>query len=342
MKKTLLAFALASILSTSAHSSTSIYQYENTSFDVDGYLDAFLGKNSGTTTDVFDNNSKLNLKVTHSITDDIDVIGGTGLRFSDQDQHFSDPKTHNAYIGISHKGYGTLSVGRQTTTADEIALSKFAYTNENITLSPMHSERGIKFRTINYNLGNMGKFAFGIDHSFIGSNRKGVDVTSRSTGGGLFYTNTFGKVNFKLNGGYTYTQIKNESIPNARDREKSWIMGTQFSLGKFDLGMDHTQSNFDVREQSTGLTSPKVKTRATQIALRYRIANGVSIFTTYQYFRGSLLEKKIKKDRYTVGADYKFHKHVLAYAQIDRIKNKDYDSPKNNETAWALGVRVLF
>lgn len=340
MKKTLLVTALTAVLSTSAYA-VPVYQQDNTQVDLYGRLGAFFGKTEQTNTDIFDDASRLGLKVEHSITGDVKAIAGLEFRFADEEKRFSDPTTHDAYVGLDHKAYGTLTVGRQATTADDIALSKFAYFNEDVTLSPTHGDRTIKFRTTDYDLGTAGKIGFGVDHTFMGTNDKNVDVKSRSTGGGLFYSNTFGDVGFKLNGGYTHTQIKNETIANAKNRAKSWIVGTQFSLGQFDLGVDYAQNDFDIKENTTGLTSPTVASKATQVALRYRATDDVSVFTAYQYGKDSFLQEKTKKHQYTIGADYKLAKNVLAYAQVDTIKVKSSDE-SDTQVGGAIGMRVLF
>lgn len=340
MKKTLLVTALTAVLSTSAYA-VPVYQQDTTEVDLYGRLGAFFGKTERTNTDIFDDASRLGLKVKHGVNGDLEAIGGLEFRFSDAEKRFSDPTTHDAYVGLKHKGYGALTVGRQATTADDIALSKFAYFNEDVTLSPVHGDRTIKFRSTDYDLGTAGKLGFGVDHTFLGTNDKNVDVKSRSTGAGLFYSNTFGDLGFKLNGGYTHTQLKNDTIANAKNREKSWIVGTQFSLGQFDLGVDYAQNDFDIKENTTGLTSPTVASKATQVALRYRATDGVSVFTAYQYGRNTFLQEKVKKHQYTIGADYKLHKNVLAYAQLDTVKVKSGDQ-KDTDVGGAVGMRVLF
>jgi len=207
-KKTILSqvlLATFALTSASAMAAT-VYSDKGTQVDLYGRFGAYFDKTKDTNTDLKDDKTRLGFKVTHELGQDLTALGGVELRFSDVNKRFSDPMTHDAYAGFKYNPVGTFTFGRQATTADDLALSKYAYQHEDVTLAPTQGDRTVKFRSTSFGQEGWGYISAGVDHTFKGSTNKDANIRQASTGAGLFYTNNFGDVGFKLNSGYVYSQ----------------------------------------------------------------------------------------------------------------------------------------
>lgn len=346
MKKTLVALSVMA-LSSVAMADTTIYQQDGSTLSVYGRFGAMLDKTEQTNVDLKDDESRIGFKVEHAINEDTSALGAVEFRFSDANRRFSDPTTHDAYAGLKHKQYGTLTLGRQATTADDIALSKFAYAHENVTTLPTQGDRTIKYRSADF-----GGFSFGADYTFLGSTDKDVDVRSRAATAGLFYNQTFNDVNFRLNAGYANAQYSVDTFNDVygvsttalgqKYKEQGWMVGSQIGYGDLTVGVDYSHS--ELKGELASYSTPKLKADGFQVAAKYQITPELGAFTAYQYKKVKYEDTvNLRSDQYTLGVDYKLHKNVVTYAQVDVLKNKDrVENLSSSDVGGAVGLRVYF
>lgn len=357
MKKTILnQVLLATFALTSATAmAATVYTDKGTQVDLYGRFGAYFDKTKDTNTDLKDDKTRLGFKVTHELSQDLTALGGVELRFSDVNKRFSDPVTHDAYAGFKYNPVGTLTFGRQATTADDLALSKYAYQHEDVTLAPTQGDRTIKFRSASFGQEGWGYISAGVDHTFKGSTNKDANIRQASTGAGLFYTNNFGEVGFKLNGGYVYSQndgtMANTNYAFITDPttikqiEKAWLVGTELTYGDFATAFDYSQNLISHKDLEAKQKQDLVRYDALQFAVKYNASKETTLFAAYQYKSAKDRVSGTTQDKsyqYTLGADYKLHKNVVTYAQIDTTKYKSFEGDKKTEVGGAVGLRVLF
>lgn len=346
MKKTLVALSVMA-LSSAAMADTTVYQQDGSTLSVYGRFGAMFDKTEKTNVDLKDDESRIGFKVEHAINDDTSALGAVEFRFSDANRRFSDPTTHDAYAGLKHKQYGTLTLGRQATTADDIALSKFAYARENVTTLPTQGDRTVKYRSADF-----GGFSFGADYTFLGSTDKDVEVRSHGATVGLFYNQTFNDVNFRLNAGYANGQYSVDTFNNIygasttalgqKYKDQGWMVGSQIGYGDLTIGVDYSHS--ELKGELPGYSTPKLKTDGFQVAAKYQITPELGAFTAYQYTKEKYEDiVNFRSDQYTLGVDYKIHKNVVTYAQVDVLKSKDrVENLSYSDVGGVVGLRVYF
>lgn len=346
MKKTLVALSVMA-LSTVAMADTAIYQQDGSTLSIYGRFGAMLDKTEQTNVDLKDDESRIGFKVEHAINEDTSALGAVEFRFSDVNRRFSDPTTHDAYAGLKHKQYGTLTLGRQATTTDDIALSKFAYARENVTTLPTQGDRTVKYRSADF-----GGFSFGADYTFLGSTNKNVEVRSRSATVGLFYNQTFNDVNFRLNAGYANAQYSSNTFSDVygvatealgqKYKDQGLMVGSQVAYGDLTVGVDYSHS--ELKSELAGYSTPKLKVDGFQVAAKYQITPELGAFTAYQYKKAKYEDAvNLRSDQYTLGVDYKLHKNVVTYAQVDVLKAKNrVEDLSSSDVGGAVGLRVYF
>lgn len=355
MKKLLLT-TIALAVATPAFA-VNVYSNSDLNVDVYGRFGAAFDKSEETKADLKDDKSRIGLKATYDLQHGLTALGGVEFRFADEEGRFADPTTHDAYVGLGKTGVGTFTLGRQATTADEIRLSEYAYRRGDVTLLPTHGDRTIKFRSENYgDVNGSGTIGFGADYTFMGSASKDEQVKSRSVGGALFYAKNFGDIEFKLNGGYAQSTLNDVTIADTtttqfssgatRFNQKAFMIGSEVKYEDIALAVDYSHGTLRAKDVATGVKTNTLKTDAFQVAVKYAVTPEVNVFTAYQYRELKDTQPTSIKDsahQFTVGADYKFHKNVVAYAQLDTIKVKDKLAKTSaTDLGGAVGMRVTF
>lgn len=344
MKKLLSVLTLSALAATSAQA-LEVYKSGETSLETYGRFGALLTRYQDKHTSIQDDESRIGFKVTHNINKDLQVLGGVEFRFSDPATgDFTDPVTRDAYAGLKYAPVGTLTLGRQSTTADDVALSKYAYGNNNVILAPQAGDRVAKFRSAEWGSDASGYFSFGADYSFMGSSDKGANNKSYAYGGAVFYRGHFGDFGVKANGSY-YDVKKRFSDTHQADSDV-WSAGLELSYDRFALATDYSHAKNKTRLRSNEQVVAKNDQKALQVAAKYAVTDDVNVFTAWQQRQDKVMDTKITQNQWALGADYKLHPQVITYAQVNvskaTAKTGGMKTKGDTETGGAIGLRVLF
>ena len=125
MKKTLIALAVAAVAATSANAAV-VYQQDGTKVEVGGSIRLHLNKKTDKRADLSDNGSRIIVKGSHDLGEGLSVLGYTELGFAGE-LGSGGVTTRRLYAGVAHKDIGTLTFGKQLTTADNFGVADPTY-----------------------------------------------------------------------------------------------------------------------------------------------------------------------------------------------------------------------
>lgn len=356
MKKTLVALAVA--MTAASASATTVYEQEGTKVELGGRLDVMLGKfGKDERTDLRNNESRVDVHVEHQISNGLKALAHYRLRFNgrddasnsdrwDNDKSFNNPTTNKLWLGLQHDDIGRLTFGRQDTNGDAVQLNDNAYIfggNNNLTDG---GEKVASFRSADFALGAGQTLGFGVDYLFGDSNKTEInEANDYKLGYGLaaFYEGKFGDFGMNFNAGYTYDKhdrnaYATDTVTGQKDR--SWRVASDFTFGPASLGVEYGRTDHKVGERTI------TRERAFLVGAEFQVVEPSKVYFQYQNNQERVVASGLKttENKYIVGADYKFNKHVLVYTELARVLEKTHTYPvqKSNDTMYGVGLRVYF
>lgn len=344
MKKIVLS-TLALVFASTAANAKVIYEGNGTELDLYGRIGAMVAKDENTRADIFNDESKLGLKVKQTLTDGgLSAIGALEMRFQDNEKgSFSKPDVHNGYVGVHQTGVGALTIGTQDTVADMLPVSKYAYHNNNVSQLREHAERSVKFISDDF-----GGVRFGVDYTFRGSNAKDVKIKDRAIGAGLMYAGDFGQgVGVKFNAGYNFDQEQGSHgmYTMTKAKTNAFLTGAELKVSEFRLGVDYSRAvtKHYNPEDNKSIQDAKEKTDAFQVGVKYNPTEDLGLYTTYQFVRESTDDDTadvVRKNQWTVGVDKKLAENFTVYGEVIGVKYKVADVKSSTEVGGAVGMRL--
>lgn len=392
MKKTLIALAVAATAATSANAFV-VYEQDGSKVELSGSFRMFLGRNPDANNgrgDLTNDGSRLIVKATHDLGNGLSALAGYQIRFEDSDgngdafkqagspspippSNFGSPTTRELFGGFKLADVGSLTFGRQSTSADEVLQDMTYWRTGWYNQITKYADKGVKFRSAEWN-----GFSFGADYVF-GHSNKDID-TYVSTGykykSGYaltaFYNTKVGEHKFEFAAGYThdnydgkfdsavegYTQ---ESASNTAKRRDIWLVHGDYTYGPFYLALNYGQ----IREKYDNLdwaNPPKVwgqtdngprKGHYALVDFRYQFTDIVGLFGQWEYLNYKYdnvdlfnaydkSQKNKMQNRYQMGVDYRLGRSAVVYVMYEHERNKKLNDETDKEHIFGTGLRVYF
>ncbi|WMR96583.1 porin [Mergibacter septicus] len=350
MKKTLVALAVAALAATSANAAV-VYNQDGTKLDINGSVRVLLNKNTKTRANLGNDGSRINFSAKQDLGNGLSALGYVRLKIDGDNA--SKLSVNRLYAGLGYDGVGTLTLGKQNTTADDVALGDYTYKwGGNSTLTT-DGEKVAKFRSADF-----AGFSFGADY-LVGNKEKGGAGLKQGYGVSAFYTANFADdVTLKANAGYT-TQKNilakdaetkaDEKVKAASDvndiidaakivssKSKSWLVTTELTSGPVSVGVSYGQAklNLDKKLADAVQENGDLKVKAFLIGANYNVTDAAKVYA--QYNRTTANDGKL--NGYILGTGYKLHKNVETFLEVARFKASD-DKANN---LVGVGFRVNF
>ena len=365
MKKTVIALAIAAMAATSANAAT-VYEQDGTKVELGGSLRIFLGKNanklggdsaaalhtgnSQQRGDLINDGSRVTLKVSHKLSDDVKAFVGYELRFKAKDNvttnedgsdsEFGGVQTKKLYGGFDFANVGAVSFGRQATTADDVVGDSLYFRSGLLNPLTTGADKSVKFRSAEF-----AGFSFGVDYLF--GHAKKYDGNDYKNGyqAGLFYNYEIAEnhaVDFAAV--YAVDQYDDKTTSDTVLKKHQWAVATHYKLDGLQLGAAYGQ--IYNRYQESGLLD--TKGQYVFVEAKYNLKDVTGIPTTFGLQWERLSEKadtadapSVIKNQYIAVVDYKFNKNVLPYVQYARASLKDVNE-RRAENVYGVGLRVYF
>ncbi|MBN6709841.1 porin [Haemophilus haemoglobinophilus] len=355
MKKTLIALAVAAVAATSANAAV-VYQQDGTKVEVGGSVRLLLNKKTDQRTDLADNGSRITVKGSHDIGEGFSVLGYTELGFAGE-LGSGGVTTRRLYAGVAHEDIGTLTFGKQLTTADNFGVADPTYPfggvwanfQKGSWYAAAVKELEDKIKTLSGQQdkleeaqGELELLKALVDDNFVTGANKVIKFQSKSFNGfsvgadyvfgdsnksqvnnnayilGLFYDNTFDGVNVKAEVGYTYRKLAEDV------KAKSFKTGLGVGANGLFVGVDYAR---------TKITDVKA-IHAFQVGANYQFTEMAKVYSAYRYTKFD----DVREKGFAFGVGYKPHKLVETFVEYNTFKLSD----AKRDNALYLGARVHF
>ncbi|WP_439328087.1 porin [Lonepinella sp. BR2357] len=370
MKKTLIALAVAALVSSAANA-TVVYQKDGTKIDIDGRAHFELQNLKDQRTDLRDVGSRLRVRAYQELADDISAYGGVELRFSNNngnaDAIGANFRTHRLYGGFIHKKIGTLTFGSQLHLGDHIPKANYTYEWGGNVFFDGH-KKAATFMSVPF-----GGVRVAADYYFGNSNKK--DGTSSGKGSvkdangnavgtawnegqgyglGLFYDGKFGDdVAIRFGSGFTEVTQSNTGLKVDEYKlqragvgfdvtYKAVHLGFDWAYGKATKGRESAHIGFQSIANAGG---PFHKNNRFLVGLKYDVTAQNAVYGQYYFGTAKKADSaaaNVKMNGWMIGADHKFNKFVAVYVEggSGKVKQGGKELLKNHKVL--TGVRVLF
>ncbi|STO55426.1 ompH family outer membrane protein [Canicola haemoglobinophilus] len=363
MKKTLIALAVAAVAATSANAAV-VYQQDGTKVEVGGSIRLHLNKKTDKRADLSDNGSRIIVKGSHDLGEGLSVLGYTELGFAGE-LGSGGVTTRRLYAGIAHKDIGTLTFGKQLTTADNFGVADPTYLFGGVWAK---FQKGSAYKAavaavekeIKDNANQRDKLAAAkgklelikalVDDNFVTDSNKVIKFQSKSFNGfsvGADYV--FGDAN-KVDANGDKVVNKNAYIvglfyDNTFDgvNVKAEVGYTYRKLAE-DIKAKSFKTGFGVGANGLFVGVDYARTKiadaeaihAFQVGANYQFTEMAKVYTAYRHTKFD----DIKEKGFAFGVGYKPHKLVETFVEYNTFKVSNLNSKRDN--ALYLGARVHF
>ncbi|HGO5854814.1 TPA: porin [Mannheimia haemolytica] len=360
MKKTLLALTLSAFAASA--SATTVYDAEGTKVDFWGSIRVIVDNQTSKTngvrasdedngdTKLRNNGTRFGVKVNHALNDNgFYALGAVQVRFKNNSSGgFGDLYAQQAYAGLGKKEYGQLTFGKQPVIADDVGLANDYEYGLLADYVPTSSTNAIRYDytaidgltlSANYNFGqntknNGDNFVKEVVNEETGEKElKGHNIKNGFAFGAVYEAN-----NWILQGAYGRTNYKSRNANKYRADAFDAAIGynvTDALLIGVDGGYQVEKTGSD--KDKSFYVGPMAKFQVTEKSSIY----GNYLHTQTKYENGI----KDRSNGFLAGADYKFHKHVVAYVEGKYVKSKEYNDKtarhdRKTDKAIGIGMRV--
>lgn len=388
MKKTILALATAAVFATSANAAT-VFEQDGSKVEVNGTFGVLFTKAKYERTNLLNDDSHFAFQVSHKINDNLTALGYSKIGFDgDSDSSFGNPQLSKLYAGLDIKGVGKLTFGKQATNGDDVYLNNNSYLLGNTEpqfvmfaeeiVGPVpdnelgnllvEADKSIKFRSADAH-----GFSFGLDYVFGESNKKADGINLKyAHQASVFYDRKLDNgLGFKLAAGYGVERASTDTSGKTTTKNINWRTSAQVAYGLVTFGAEYGQNKYkfedvNVSKSTHMLVSASLQaTEQSKIYAQWRNVQDKFLLPNFSepsterpnYSQTILPGDKVTTNTFVLGADYQFHKNVLAYVEYNRVVVKgsrkvlhelDNQSAVTSHTAKAkgdvfgVGLRVLF
>ncbi|PVX32979.1 putative porin [Pasteurella langaaensis DSM 22999] len=361
MKKTLVALAVAAAAVAGTANAAVIYEQDGAKVELSGSLRMFLGKVGDERGDLKNDGSRVYVKVRQDLGNGLSALAGYQIRFTEKpdnqqeankgsESDWGEPSTRELYAGLAHKDIGTLTFGRQQTTADDVLQDATYYRSGAYNILTTRSDKSVKFKSAEWN-----GFAFGADYLFGHPDTKAG--SSAATSFNPEYKNGFGLTAFyhydlaedqklEFAAGYTQDNYDDHNISNDNlQKNKAWLLHGSYTYGPLYLALNYGQTKNAYRNSVALVTDKDEKGRYAMVDARYQFSEPSAVFAQWERLDSRVDGQDVTdeiKNRYQVGVDYKLHKNVITYAMYERENTKDSSGETQKDNIYGVGLRVFF
>lgn len=381
MKKTLIITALCSGIVTVAHAQSSVTLY--------GLIDAGVtytnnqhGHSAWQQSSGADNGGRWGLRGAEDLGDGMKALfvleSGFNINNGSTGQN-GRIFGRQAFVGLSHNEYGSLTVGRQydsvvdylgplSLTGGQYGGTQFAHPFDNDNLNDsFRISNAVKYQSVDYNGLKLGAlYAFSNSTSF--SNNRAYSVGVSYSYQGLHAAAAYLQVNNDVNalsldatdagavaGDWTF----------AAGRQRVWGTGLNYTYGPATAGFVFTQTSLnDSRAISAGqsgvaggITGLSGTTRFNnyEVNARYAVTPAISLAGSYTYTDGHLAGQNPSWNQFNVQAAYALSQRTELYVQgeFQKVNANGLDlgadiigvgsaSSSNKQVAVTAGMRHVF
>ncbi|HGO5815490.1 TPA: porin [Mannheimia haemolytica] len=345
MKKTLLALTLSAFAASA--SATTVYDAEGTKVDFWGSIRVIVDNQTSKTngvrasdedngdTKLRNNGTRFGVKVNHALNDNgFYALGAVQVRLKNNSSGgFGDLYAHQAYAGLGKKEYGQLTFGKQPVIADDVGLANDYEYGLLADYVPTSSTNAIR-----YDYTAIDGLTLSANYNF-GQNTKnnGSELTDKIKNGFAFGA-VYEANNWILQGAYGRTNFKSENS----DKHRADAFDAAIGYNVTDALLIGVDGGYQVEK----VGGDKDKSFYVGPMAKFQVTEKSSIYGNYLYgqtkYDGG---SKDKTHGFLAGADYKFHKHVVAYVEGKYVKGREYDNQgnrgdKTTDKAIGIGMRV--
>ncbi|OOS01695.1 hypothetical protein B0186_02210 [Canicola haemoglobinophilus] len=362
MKKTLIALAVAAVAATSANAAV-VYQQDGTKVEVGGSIRLHLNKKTDKRADLSDNGSRIIVKGSHDLGEGLSVLGYTELGFAGE-LGSGGVTTRRLYAGVAHKDIGTLTFGKQLTTADNFGVADPTYPFGGVWAS---FQKGSAYNALvaeftkvmeankaqdnKTKKDNYAEAKHGLElvnaltsNHFVTESNKVIKFQSKSFNG------------FSVGADYVFGDSDKTKVNN-----NAYILGLFYDNTfdgvnvKAEVGYTYRKLAEDVKAKSfktglgvganglfvgvdyarTKITDVKA-VHAFQVGANYQFTEMAKVYSAYRYTKFD----EIKEKGFAFGVGYKPHKLVETFVEYNTFKVSNVKAKRDN--ALYLGARVHF
>lgn len=369
MKKTLVALAVASaavFTASSASAAVTVYNQDGTKVEVDGSVRVFLGRVKAERSDLKNDGSRLIIKASQDFGDGLSLFGGYQLRFNGGNKNdsnkgagsdFNDPTTKHLLVGLKQEDIGTLSFGRQATSADDFLNDSAYYSSASNSPLTTSMDKGIKFRSAEWN-----GFSLGLDYLFGNSDKtadgivgSGSDAYYRYKSGHdavLFYNKKIDQ-DQSVEATLLYAQNRYQGLGSETGSTlKQWGAHVGYVYSAFDIKASYVKSNFSYKgalaatADSNGNLPVGGVSRYILVDAGYHVLPESRLYAQWERADGNYDSTGYTDEvtnTYTAGIDYKLNKRMLTYVEYSHSRAKQTATSESfNDNTFGVGLRVYF
>ncbi|AWX13561.1 porin [Mergibacter septicus] len=349
MKKTLVALAVAALAATSANAAV-VYNQDGTKLDINGSVRVLLNKSTKTRTNLGNDGSRINFSAKQDLGNGLSAQGYLRLKVNKDDA--SELVADKLYAGLGYDGVGTLTLGKQYTTADDVALGDYTYKWGGNSPLTTDGKKVAKFRSADFS-----GFSFGADY-LVGNKEKGGEGLKQGYGVSAFYTANFAEdVTLNFNAGYTTQKnilakdaltkaekkVKDASDINdiidavklVSNKSKSWLVATELTSGPVSVGVSYGQAKLNLGNIIKNEIEEDLKVKAFLVGANYNVTDAAKVYAQYNR---TTVNNDGKLNGYILGTGYKLHENVETFLEVARFKASEHKA--NNLVG--VGFRVNF
>lgn len=351
MKKTLAALIVGAFAASAANAAV-VYNNEGTKVDFNGSLRLIMEKQNAegaghTHSGLRNSGSRIQLKVTHDLSDGFYALGQFRLDFNGKndtivEDSFGDIYVRRAYVGFGKKELGEVTFGRQTMIADDLStandyayglISKGKYIPTDGNSVIRYDYKGIE----NLQLGAGYQFA----DTRTDDNEVKVGAVQNGFQVGAVYNGKWDDVNGAI-AKFAYGRTNYKSATSQKHYKDGFLASLGYNHKDFLVSVD---GGF-AKEKQSGVSLD-----------RFYVSPGFQLdITAKDHVYGNYLFEQIEKSEKTkdkkhgllLGVGHKVHKQVLVFLEGKYQVTKTYtdgqyvQDSKVKDKAVGVGMRVFW
>lgn len=237
MKKIIGVSLITAITTIGSAQAVTVYKQDGTQLDINGSVRIVATQSSHERTSLVDDGSRFKFNFSQKINDKLDAIGSIRVELEDDNSNPFD--IYEAYAGLADKEWGTITVGRQYTTGNDLGVSNYTYDLGGINQTVTEGDQVIKYKSPVIN-------GFNIEADYVFNQNSTADKTIKNDqgmavnnprtygwGAGLFYT-----------GNLTQNLVLTSTLGLSRQNEATfnntaYTLGAELAYKKLSVAVDY-------------------------------------------------------------------------------------------------------
>ncbi len=341
MKKTLLAIAVAATAATSVNAAE-ILKTDTGSVDFYGQLRQQLQQdNDEADVTLASGSSRAGVNARYTATDSVAVLGSVEFGIGDS----SDWSVRKHYVGLDFGDAGTLTVGKQSITSDDVWGAENSYFGSAVSMLP---EAGSNY--VGWLQQAMVKYAVDGDAGWLQASYSYDNGDANVSTAEVFAGTSFGAISIYGGGGVfkdkTYstddndTYVTSDDVTSQADNTiKHGMITVAYDADTWNVGATYWHAKNDDKDLSSD---------SIVVAGKVKVADKTSVYGGYEFVKDFEAEGNDYNNVY-VGVEYKYASWARTYAEFgthtqDLAKDPTDDDGviDGDNSYWGVGVRVYW